>query len=454
MKEKSKRILSLFLAAVALSSCEIQQTEAAYGNFAPAIKNETVEPTAAVKTIPTISTATEQTTTATTTTTIASAATTTTSATTTTTVTTEAEPVFIEADTERFSQRMAEIYSDYGITGMSVALFSDGKIIHTENLGLADVKNEIPCDDNTLYRIASTSKLVSTMVLMKLYDEGTLSLDTVLSDVTGIKYDSPLCDGKVELWHLLTHTAGIFDTWRFENEPNMKYDINRLMPNSLSGCEPGTTFNYSNFGSGSMGAVIERITGEYFHDYADRVFFEPVGMDAGYAIDLIDSRENAANLYDFDGEILKVKEWGRDSDYYESFGLGNSYYSAQCELIITASDLARLGIALSGDGTVDGKTVLSVEAVNAINKNYFNAEDFDMGLNVRIYDDLIDGRVMYGHPGNALGCITGLYYDPSDGTGVAFLTNHCLPYTDNNGFYSALKEAVTEAYQCFFRYEE
>ncbi len=451
MKEKSKKILSSFIAAMVLSSCSIQQTEAAYENFAPVIKNETIAPPATVKTIPTTTVVTEQ---SATTTTTAITTTTTAVITTTTTATTEAQPVFIQADTERFSQRMAEIYSDYGITGMSVAVFSDGKIIHTENLGLADVKNEIPCEDNTLYRIASTSKLVSTMVLMKLYDEGKLSLDTVLSEATGIEYNSPLCEGRVELWHILTHTAGIFDTWRFENESNMKYDINRLMPNSLSGCEPGTTFNYSNFGSGSIGAVIERITGEYFHDYAERVFFEPIGMDAGYAIDLIDSRENAANLYDFDGEILKVKEWGRDSEYYESFGLGNSYYSAQCELIITASDLARLGIALSGDGTVDGKAVLSAEAVNAINKNYFSAENFDMGLNVRIYDDLIDGRVMYGHPGNALGCITGLYYDPSDGTGVAFLTNHCLPYTDRNGFYSALKEAVTEAYQCFFRYEE
>ena len=360
------------------------------------------------------------------------------------------EPTVFQPDKERFSARLAEIYDKYGIIGMSVVLFDDGEIIHTENLGYADREQEIPCDDNTRYRIASISKLISTIGLMKMVEKGDIALDTKLTEATGIDYDWAYSSGTVELWHLLTHTAGLFDTWSFEYEPNMRYSINRLMANSHSGAEPGTTFNYSNFGSGSIGAIIERITGEYFHDYMDKTLFTPLGMDAGYVIDLIDDKESAANLYDYDGEILKPKEWGRNSEYYESFGLGNSYYSAQCELIITPSDLAQFGIALAGDGTAGGKTILSAESVAAMNKNYISAENFDMGLNVRIYDDVVEGRTIYGHPGNALGCINGLFYDPSDGTGIVFLTNSCLPYTDENGFYSAVYEVVTEAYNCFF----
>ncbi len=355
-----------------------------------------------------------------------------------------------EPDTERFSKRLSEIYNDYGIIGMGVAVFKDGEIIHTENMGYADRENKILCDDNTKYRIASVSKLISTAAVMKLVETGGISLDSGLSKATGIEYDWVYCEDEVQLWHLLTHTAGLIDTWRFENEPNMMHDINRLMANSHSGAEPGTIFNYSNFGSGSIGALIERVSGEYFHDYTDGVLFTPLDMDAGYVIDLIDDKESVANIYDYDGEILKPKEWGRDSGYYEAFGLGNSYYAAQCELIISPSDLAQFGIALAGDGTADGKVILLPESVEAMNKNYISTGKFNMGLNVRIYDDIVENRTIYGHPGNALGCVCGIFYDPSDRTGVVFLTNRCLPYTEENGFYSVLYEVLNESYACFF----
>ena len=451
MKKKFLKFTSFFIVTAFLSSCETTSTESIYSDTLPVIKNDEsiVTVTEATVTETEISFVSE-----TTATEISETEATTVTSSETEITTTIPAPEFIEADTERFSEALSSAYSEYGITGMSVAVFSNGEIIYTESLGYADRENKIPCDDNTRYRIASPSKLVSTIALMKLCEEGKLSLDTELSEATEIDYDWAYNNEKVKLVHLLTHTAGLFDSWSFEFEPNMKYGINRLMRISKNGYEPGTVFNYSNFGSGSIGAIIEQITGEYFHNYADRVLFTPLGMDAGYVIDHIDDKESCANLYDYDGEILKVREWGRDARYYESFGLGNSYYTAQCELIITASDLAGFGIALSGDGTFDGKRIMTEETVSKINNNYFSCDNFDMGLNVRIYDNFVDGRTIYGHPGNALGCITGIFYDPSDGTGIVILTNHCYPKTEENGIYSVLYEIVNEAYYCFFRYEE
>ncbi len=441
MKEIYKKITALLIAPMLFSACTSESVPAMQSQYSGAMLTTTAPPAPAesisVTTVITSSDASLTELVATAETTVSSSQTT-------------EQPAF-QPDRERFSARLAEIYEDYGIIGMSVAVFDDGEIIHTENLGYADREQGIPCDDNTRYRIASISKVISTIGVMKMVDNGDISLDTKLIEATGIEYDWAYSSGKVELRHLLTHTAGLIDTWRFENEPNMKYDINRLMVNSHSGAEPGTVFNYSNFGSGSIGAVIERISGEYFHDYMDRALFTPLEMDAGYVIDLIDDKESVANLYDYDGEILNPKEWGRDSEYYESFGLGNSYYAAQCELIITASDLAQFGIALAGDGTAGGKIILSPESVAAMNENYISTEKFDMGLNIRIYDDIVEGRTIYGHPGNALGCINGIFYDPTDRTGVVFLTNRCFPATDENGFYSVLYEIVNESYDCFFQ---
>lgn len=366
-------------------------------------------------------------------------------------LTTEAPPeeAFV-TDGNRFTDRLYEIKEDYGIYGMSVALFKDGEIVHTESVGLADVKEEIPCTDNTRYRIASLSKLVSTMMIMKLCDEGKLSTDTVLSEATGLEYDYKYSDEKVKLWHVLTHTAGLIDTGIYEDGANFQYSISRIFSGAHNGYDPGEVFNYSNFGSGSMGAIIECITGEYFCDYAEKSFFTPLGMDAAYVIDYIDDKDSCANVYDYDGEIFKVGTWKRNRKYYEGFGLGNSYYSAQCELIITASDMAKLGIALCGDGTYKEQRILSKESVEAMNSKWFSTEKYDMGLNVRIYDDVIENRVIYGHPGNALGCITGLFYDPSDQTGVVVLTNRCMPIVDNGtGFYTPVREIIEEAYTCY-----
>ncbi len=356
----------------------------------------------------------------------------------------EPQPAEPQPVPEEFAVRLREIRDECGIEGISVALFKDKRIIHTANLGLADREREIPADDNTRYRCASVSKLVTGMILMQMYDEGLITPDTLLEEATGLPFGED-----VRLWNIMTHTAGFVDSAAYLAAPKSYYTADYVLDNSKSGWKAGEIYSYTNCGAGMMGAVVEKLTGEFFHDYA-KSFFDRIGMDAGYVIDRIEDRESAANIYDFDGEVLRVSSWGRTSGYYERFGLGNSYLTAQCELIITASDLARLGIALSGDGSFDGKQVISPEAVQLMNMVWFEAPEYYMGLDVRIYDNIIDGREIHGHPGNALGSICGLYFDPADGTGVAILTNRCSQAVCDNGVYRVIQETLEAAYEyCF-----
>ena len=351
-----------------------------------------------------------------------------------------------EPDTASFDERLAQIRDECSAEGVSVALFSRGKIIHTANLGLADRELGIPADDNTRYRCASVSKLVTAMILMQLYDEGIITPETPLEEATGLPFGSD-----VKLWNLMTHTAGLTDSAAYLEAPSKYYSADYVLNCSKTGYAAGEVYSYTNCGAGLMGAVTEKLTGEFFHDYAADSFFSRLGMDAGYVIDRVEDRQSAANIYDIDGDIFHVSSWGRTSAYYERFGLGNSYLTAQCELIITASDLARLGIALSGDGSFDGRQVISKEAVQLMNKVWYETSDFGMGLDVRIYDNtIIDGREIHGHPGNALGSICGLYYDPSDGTGAALLTNHCSQAVRGNGVYRVIQDTLEAAYEyCF-----
>ena len=363
-------------------------------------------------------------------------------------------PEYAMPDTEPFRERMEEIRQENGVYGMGIAVFRDGSIIYNDAFGLADTENEVPCTVNTHFRAASVSKLVSGLLVMKLCDEEMITLESVLDDAVGLPYSMPSV-GDVKLWHLLTHTSGITDTYLYEWALTNKYSVEYVLKNSLTGMTPGTFYNYTNFGAGTMGAVVEHITGMFFHDYAERALFEPLEMDAGYIIDLIDDKESCAVIYDHDGEVFNVPTWNRTREYYESFGLGNLYLEAQCELLITPADLARIGTALAGNGTVrecGGQRIISEDSLEKMHNVYIETENFGMGLNVRRYDgNLVPGRVINGHPGNALGAITGIFYDRSDRTGVVIMTNHSNYAMDSsNGLYRLVSDAVKETYSFFF----
>lgn len=361
---------------------------------------------------------------------------------------------YLDTDTEYahdavlLEERLNEIALSEDAVGMSVAVFSGGDIVYTYNYGYADKENNVLCSEDTVYRTASVSKLISTVALMTLYDEGLLTPESGLQELTGLPYDNPKTGEEVRLWHLLTHTAGIYDSSTYTTAQTYYYTTEYVLSQSHNSSAVGSTYLYTNFGMGTVGSIVELLTGEFFHDYADRILFSPLGMNAAYTTDLLSDSSRAANIYTDGMLAYRPSSWQRTSEYYEKFGLGNSYLTAQCELLISCPDLARFGIALAGDGTVDGTRILSADAVNLINKSWFSSEEFDMGLSVRIYDDtLVRGRTIYGHPGQALGNLCGLYYDISDGTGVAICTSGCHIAENDNGVYTLLDSTVNAVYE-------
>lgn len=357
-------------------------------------------------------------------------------------------------DYEAFESRISECASDNGVVGMGLCVFADGKIIYEINLGSADKELGIPCDENTIYRVASVSKLISTMALMTLYDEGVLTPYSDLQELTGLPYNADSSKDRVRLWHLLTHTAGLVDGSVYKDSPSKYYSTAYVLEKSNLGYVPGENYLYTNFGAGTIGSIVEILTNEYFHSFADRVIFSRLDMDAAYCANMLKNRENCAEIYNGGTLSISPKSWGRSTYYYESFGLGNSYLNAQCELLISPRDLAKLGIVISGDGSLDGVRILSEDAVNLINTSYYQSDDipFDMGLSTRIYDgNLIEGHRIFGHSGCAYGNVCGLYYDPVNHTGIALCTNGCYIGTNSdNGVYRVIDKCIKCVYDTFF----
>ncbi len=161
-------------------------------------------------------------------------------------------------------------------------LAKDGKPIFTGAYGMADREKKIPNTLNTKFRIGSMNKMFTAVSVLQLVQAGKISL----SDPVG-KYltDYPNKDiaTKVTIYQLLTHTGGTgdffgpqFDAHRLELKTLQDYM--KLYGARAPEFEPGSRWEYSNFGFLMLGVVVERVSGKSYYDYVSENIYTPAGM--------------------------------------------------------------------------------------------------------------------------------------------------------------------------------
>lgn len=197
----------------------------------------------------------------------------------------------IDQDVEKFIK-------NWEIKGASLAIVKDGRLVYAKGYGYAHQEKKIPAQPYHLFRIASVSKLVTAVGIMKLVEKGKLNLSDRVFGEEGILNDSlylniadPLAK-RIEVKHLLTHTAG----WRNQLRRDPMFspvDVARIMgvpsPPPLSTTiqfmlsqkgyfEPGSLYDYSNFGYCVLGKVIEKVTGMPYEKYMQTHILHPLGI--------------------------------------------------------------------------------------------------------------------------------------------------------------------------------
>ncbi len=164
----------------------------------------------------------------------------------------------------------------------AVLLAKDGKSIFTGAYGMADREKKIPNTVNTKFRIGSMNKMFTAVSILQLVQAGKISL----SDPVG-KYltDYPNKDvaTKVTIQQLLTHTGGTGDFFgpQFEShrlELKTLQDYLKLDGERAPEFEPGSRWEYSNYGFLMLGVVVERVSGKSYYDYVSENIYKPVGM--------------------------------------------------------------------------------------------------------------------------------------------------------------------------------
>jgi CubicO group peptidase (beta-lactamase class C family) len=198
---------------------------------------------------------------------------------------------------ESYDRLIPRLMAQWEIPGGAVAVVKDGKLLFARGYGYADVETHQPVEADALFRIASVSKPITSVAILKLVDEGKLSLDdhpfAILSDLAAPpgSAEDPRLAG-ITIRHLLEHSGGwdrdasgdpmfmsstIAEALGTE-APAKTTDIIRYMRGKPLDFDPGTRYVYSNFGYAVLGRVIEKVTGQPYDEYVKSAVLEPMGI--------------------------------------------------------------------------------------------------------------------------------------------------------------------------------
>jgi CubicO group peptidase (beta-lactamase class C family) len=179
--------------------------------------------------------------------------------------------------------RVMQTFIDDGKLSGAVTLVADERnILHLSAVGERDIARHLPMEIDTIFWIASMTKLVTAAAIRMLVDENKVSIQDPVSkfipEFSALKTPRRM-PANLTLWHLLTHTSGLAEApwkeaWRAKN-------LTDLMPMFLGlplKFEPGAQWDYSQSGINTLGRIIEIVSGQSFEQFLQQRIFDPLGM--------------------------------------------------------------------------------------------------------------------------------------------------------------------------------
>ena len=196
------------------------------------------------------------------------------------------EPPAAPKTLDELKQRIEKVVKDQGVPAIGIALVNREGPVWVAGWGKADFKSGRAADQDTLFRIGSVSKMFAGLAVLKLEEEGKLSLDDKVRDrAPDLAFENPWeATHPVRIAHLLEHTTG----WDNMHVAEYAYDAPDTMtikqgldyhPDSRkSRWPPGSRQAYNNIGPAVAAYIVEKVTGQRYEDYIANEFFTPLGM--------------------------------------------------------------------------------------------------------------------------------------------------------------------------------
>ncbi len=309
--------------------------------------------------------------------------------------------------------RLLKDYVDTSqVAGVVALVLRDGKVFYERAVGWADKENDRRMQIDTIFRIASQTKAVTSVATLILMEEGKLSLnDPVSRYIPSFKQTTVAVtkDGQTEvvpsrrpitIRHLLTHTAGIwygmapavadryaaaslgpaagFGWYTADKEEPICTTMERLGTLPFA-AQPGDAWVYG-YNTDILGCIVERASGMALDAFIRTRITEPLGLrDTAFYL-ANDQRHRLAAVYtrNADGTVTRAAEGARGQGHYVD-GPRRSF-SGGAGLLSTARDYARFLEMIRHDGELDGVRLLGPRAVALMRTNQVGALHSDLGL--------------------------------------------------------------------------
>ncbi len=256
-----------------------------------------------------------------------------------------------ESNFETLDTAIQQLMSDNNAPSMQLAITKGERLVYQAQYGFADINNTEAVSVNSVYRLASVSKVVTAIAILKMKDDGLLDFNDTVFGINGILEtdfgSTPYGDNieNITIRHLLDHTSG------FANNPtdpmfqNLDWTHQQIIDDVLNNRQlatvPGSTYSYSNFGYIVLGRVVEKLSGMSYEDYVKQNVLQPLG---------ITNMNVARNGID--------EKWPNEVEYFsQGDNLGPyQYNAARCEAMggwtASATDLSRFLVGIDRRGEV------------------------------------------------------------------------------------------------------
>jgi len=344
-------------------------------------------------------------------------------------------------------QELNTIAAQYNCISASLTAFDNttGEYF-TYVYGQADVSTGRPLGVDTKIRIASLAKLTTVICAMVLVDDNRIDLDLDISIYLGYEVQNTHSPGTpITTRMLMQHTSTIFDSGAFQQsrDRGSTESLRVLLErgSSFRRNQPGSQFEYTNFGYSVLGAVIENVAGKSLDTFAREVLFDPLDIDAAYVPNKMHDTENIAVIYN-DNHVV-TRSLQSQLDTVESELLGHDLHLAQGNLTISTIDYAKILAMLSNGGVWGDVRILSLKAVRSIHDANVEGVAYDQGLATRhSTGDFIPDEGFYWHTGSAYGMFSQYVCSDSANTnrGIVVATVGADTGRESNGMVSICTE--------------
>ncbi|HBM75613.1 MAG TPA: hypothetical protein DD429_08680, partial [Clostridiaceae bacterium] len=337
-------------------------------------------------------------------------------------------PVAAKTKTDEYTKTLEKFSDDFflkkmskhHVPGAAIAIVKDGEIVFARGYGYADIENKIPVDPkNTIFRVASVSKIFTIAGVMKLEEQGLIDINQDVNNYLKNFKVKNNHEEPIRIKYLLTHTDGFEtrDLGTFVQNAADLPSLENILKNDLN-CPvqvPGSKITYGGYGTALAGYLISQVKGMPFEEYMNDSIFQPLNMESSTFNQVLPKnlKENMATVYNYEKSTEKFVP--APFLYVSTPPTG--------ALSTSPYDMGKFLIALLNGGRCSENRILQEKTVEKMLIKQYSPNPSLPGVTYGFMESLYNGQRGLIRDGSGVGIRSQIYLLPEHDLGYFYVQN-------------------------------